>query len=425
MKYEEWKNQLKPEKTVRNYRHIDDPVDLKDDKSFKKIIRIIEDIKNHQFLPFIKRAETVIRFRKNKKGIAQRLSKTRPIMYAAHVDSHIYSYYNFILWDKYEEYLKKIGLSENIIAYRKIEIADTGKGKSNIHFAKEVFDYIQTLDEAVVITQDIEGFFDNINHGLLKDKICKIAGVEKLDDNFFKVFKSITKYRYVEHADFDDKKLKRKIQNNKEAVYKALKGVFEENKTDKGIPQGSPISGLLANISLVDFDNAIKRAFPDVFYRRYSDDLVFASRNDQKDSLLKFIDEHIRASLLKINAKKSFISYFKKINDDIVCEAVTNGIHEKLGRGYVDYLGLEFGGRRTFLRKNTIQKLKHKQMVKAEKHLHNTEKLTRRKPKRVKKISSKNRSNYFKKAVEVINDAGIKRQILKVTRDRNKIGKNR
>jgi len=424
MQYQEWKDKIKPEKKTRSYQHIDDIVDLNSDRDFNKIVHIIKDIKKHQFLPFIKRAETVIRFRKNKEGKVQRASKIRPIMYASHADSHIYSYYNFVLLDEYENYLKILNINENVIAYRKVIIEKTKKGKSNIHFAKEVFDYIQTQQECVVITQDIEGFFDNINHGLLKEKICKVKNVSRLDDSFFKIFKSLTKYRYIEHKDFEDKKIKQKIKKHKYAIYKALVGIFKENKTNKGIPQGSPISGLLANISLIDFDNDIRTTFSDVFYRRYSDDLVFVCKKEQRDSLLQFIDKKIKESKLKINAKKSFISYFSKVGEFVICENVTNGLHKPLGRNYVDYLGLEFNGMKTFLRKNTIQKLKHKQIVKTVKRVFNNKKQERKKPKKIRNSAIKVRSNYLKRAVEVVNNSGVKKQVLKVTKDRNKARKN-
>lgn len=423
MKYQEWREKIKPEKKLRNYQHIDGLIDLNRDKDFNKIIHTIKDIKNHQFLPFIKRVETVIRFRKNEYGKARRSSKARPIMYASHVDSHIYSYYNFILMEEYENYLKNLGISDNVTAYRKVKIEDTEKGKSNVHFAKEVFDYIQTQEESIVITQDIEGFFDNINHRLLKEKICKIKNATNLDSSFFKVFKSLTRYRYIEYKDFENKKIKRKIQKHKYAIYKALADIFKENKTNKGIPQGSPISGLLANISLVDFDYEIKNSFPDVFYRRYSDDLVFVCNKNQLNQLLELIDNKIKESYLKINAKKSFISYFKKIDENIICDKVTDGLHNIRGRNYVDYLGLEFGGTKTFLRKNTIQKLKHKQIKKITNQVFNTIKQKRKKPRKVKKSPVKTKSNYLKKAVEIVDNTGIKKQVLKVTKDRNKAQK--
>lgn len=422
MLYQEWNAHIKPSKKLRTYEHIDDPLNLNNEQILKKVIDKIEDIKNHQFLPFIKRAETQIRFRQ-KNGVPVRSLKVRPIMYASHTDSHIYSYYNFLLSKKYEEYLRKLNLEDNISAYRKIKIESSDRGKSNIHFAKEVFDYISNQDECVVITQDIEGFFDNLNHILLKQKICEVNNTNKLDESLYKIFRSLTAFKYIEYDDFNKHKLTIKNRSNRYAIYKILKSILNENKTNKAIPQGSPISGLLANIYLIDFDRQIKVGFPDVFYRRYSDDLVFVCKKNQKDDLLKFIDEKIKESKLNINSSKSFISYFKNNNGSITCELVTNGLNKKRGRNYVDYLGLEFDGKNILLRKNTIQKLKYKQIKKAKKQLSNKEKQKRRKPKKIGKKLIKNRNNYFKRTLEIINNVGVKKQVLKVTRDRNKVKK--
>ena len=52
MNYSEWKNEIKPEKKERTYQHVDDSLNLEDDKVFERIVRAIEDVKNHQFLPF-------------------------------------------------------------------------------------------------------------------------------------------------------------------------------------------------------------------------------------------------------------------------------------------------------------------------------------------------------------------------------------
>jgi hypothetical protein len=422
MQYQEWRSQIKPEKKVRNYQHIDDPLNLGDEKTFQKVITVIENLKNHQFLPFIKKIETQTRFRRNKEGKTVRLLKLRPIMYASHIDSHIYSYYNFLLSNKYEEHLIKLGLSDNVIAYRKIKIEETEKGKSNVHFAKDVFDYIRTQDDSVVITQDIEHFFDTINHNLLKQKISIINGVEKLEDIFYKVFRSLTSFKYIEYSDFVEKKIKRKTRYNKYAVYKILKDFVHNNKTGKGIPQGSPISGLLANIFLIEFDTQIKLHFPSIFYRRYSDDLVFVCKQNQKDELLNFINKIIHESLLEINPGKSFISFFKRSsNGEILCESVTDGLNKKMGRDYVDYLGLEFTGKDILMRKNTIQKLKFKQTQKKRRQLSNTESPRRRKQKRNYTKVNRSGSSYFKRTVEIINEYKIKKQVLKVVKDRNKI----
>jgi RNA-directed DNA polymerase len=424
MNYNEWRKQIKPDKKQRNYQHVDDSLNLDTESVFQRVVSVITDIKNHQFLPFIKRDEVQIRFRRNALGKTERKRKVRPIMYASHLDSHIYSYFNFLLSIKYEQYLIDFDIDENVIAYRRVKIDGSDKGKSNVHFAKEIFDYIKEKDECVVVTQDIEGFFENLNHKLLKESICKISGESEIDEDFYKVFRSLISYKYIEYADFISEKIKQRTKYNKYAVYKTLKGVVNENKTNKGIPQGSPISGLLANIYLVEFDKEIKQNFPDVFYRRYSDDLVFVCRLDQKEEFLNFIDLKIKTFKLNINSTKSFLSYFKKNDGGSLCVKVTNGLDVVNNRNYVDYLGLEFNGQNIFLRKGTIQKLKHKQIKKASKQILNSTKQKRLKPKRFKTSLKNNRNNYFKRASEVVNSSGVKNQVLKVAKGRNKVVKN-
>lgn len=420
MDYLEWKNKIKPEKRIRTYRHIDAPLNIEDERVFSRIVTVISNLKSHQFLPFIKRVEKTVRFRRDKGGLARRKLKLRPIMYASHLDSNIYSYFNYHLLKIYESLLQKEGISESVIAYRKIKIPGTERGKNNVYFAKEVFDYIKLHPDNVVITQDIEGFFDNINHSVLKKKLCEISGTERLDDSLFKVYKSLTTYRYIEYSDFESRKFQQEIRRNRFSIFKFLKKYFKENKTNKGIPQGSPISGLLANISLFDFDRSVKRTFPNVFYRRYSDDLVFICKRNQRDALLEFIDEKIKKVYLKINAKKSFISYFKASEDGIFCEKVTNGLGDAEHRGYVDYLGLEFTGGEIFFRKNTIQKLKHKQIVKSQRNILNSLPPNRRRPKQEIKIPPKRHPNYLRRTAEIIGSQGIQHQVLKVARDRNR-----
>lgn len=421
MNYEDWRNGIKEERKVRNYLHIDSPLDITDNKIFARVTDIISNISNHQFLPFIKRAETVIRYRSVKGGPAQRRQKTRPIMYASHIDSHIYSYYNYYLLNIYDDLLEKEGLSENVIAYRKIEIDSSGRGKSNINFAKEVFDHLKSRGGGVVVTQDIEGFFDNIDHSILKEKLCELIGQERLSPELFKVFKSLTSYRYIEHEDFHNRKFQKRLNKNRYTAYKALQPYLHENKKKKAIPQGSPISGMLANLSLLDFDRGIKSNFPDVFYRRYSDDLVFVCDPSQKDGLLAFIEAEISKAILTINATKSYISYFVREGDDLLCEGVTDGKGNAKGRGYVDYLGFEFDGRKVFLRKNTIKKLRRKELLRAENGVYNTVKQKRRRPKKAKTGSGNRYGNYLKKAAHIIQSQGVKQQVLRVSKHKNKV----
>jgi len=426
MSYNSWKNKIKPEKRKRTYKHIDNPYDLDSKKVFEKIVTTIKNIETHQFLPFIKRNKEYIRFRKDpNQEFPTKKKKTRKIMYASHKDAHIYSYYNFLISEYYKKFLEISNLSENIIAYRKVLNPNTNKGKNNIFFAKEVFDFLQNQQSCIVITDDIQHFFDELNHSFLKEKLAKICSVNKLDSKLFKVFKSLTSYKYIEYEDFIKNEKKIKSPQNRFSIYKTLNPFLKENKTTKGIPQGSPISGVLANIYLIDFDLSIKKNFPDIFYRRYSDDLLFICKDKDKDSVISFVREQIKKSFLDINPSKSFISYFATDNDgSIECKKVTDGNNKELkNRNYFDYLGLEITGKKVFLRKKTLQVTRFKQIRKVKRHLRNTQK---NKWKQVKP-SKNNRhiGDYLKRVVGIFKDKSLSRQVLKVIKARNKTKKGK
>lgn len=64
--------------------------------------------------------------------------KPRHISYAAHSDSHIYSYYSKLLSEKYEKQLKESNLTDCVLAFRRFN-----EKMSNIEFAKIAFDEIK------------------------------------------------------------------------------------------------------------------------------------------------------------------------------------------------------------------------------------------------------------------------------------------
>ena len=114
----------------RGYTHFDFPVSrdyaTSQSKSYENIIK-------HSFWPFLKRVQQTPRY---KSDLNKTTKKDRPIMYASHIDSHIYSWYSYLLSEKYEERIKGTDLNSSVLAYRTL-------GKSNIDFAKDVFDEIE------------------------------------------------------------------------------------------------------------------------------------------------------------------------------------------------------------------------------------------------------------------------------------------
>jgi RNA-directed DNA polymerase len=425
MNYTNWKTQLTEDKKVRKYSHIDNSINLDDKISFQKICVILDNIQGHQFIPFLKRFDIKVRYKKDKDGVARRKPKIRPLVYASHVDSHIYSYHNFILEKEYEVFLKENNLSENVIAYRKLKTLENDKGKSNINFAYEVFDEIKKSGDCVVITLDIEQFFDNLSHKILLEKIRTVKGLDTVDKDFYKVFKSLTAYKYILQKEFKDKKIKQKIKNSRKPLYLILKQYVKENRSGKGIPQGSTISGLFANIYLVDFDKEIRITYLTVFYRRYSDDLAFICKPGEETDLLNFINKTINKNRLQINLAKSFVSHFQKDkNGRVSCVKVTNGNDVLQRRIYVDYLGFEFDGEKILLRKNTANKLRRKQIEKVKRQQSNQVHTVRKTSKKITRMLVNKTTNYFKRSMNIISNLALNKQITNVTKARNKVKKS-
>lgn len=338
----------------------------------------IENLSRHQFLPFLKFVKKDIRYRKDSSGTAQRSIKPRPIMYASHLDAHIYGYYSYIWGQAYERFIAANGSAESVIAYRKIPDTET-RNKGNIQFAREVFQYIQEHDDSVAIVADISKFFDTLKHKTLKERLCAVLGVTELGDGEYKVFRSLCVFRFV----LKDKewnsayarlmpRITREIRKGKslpQAVYESSKKLIKTNKTEVGIPQGSPVSGLLANIYLSGFDSAIREAFPDALYRRYSDDIVLVCSVDIADKALSTLKSEIEKYSLDINAKKAFFVKFERQADgSVVCTDVRDGDKNPVGRRYIDYLGFQFDGHTVLLRDKTLQRSYQKADKKIRKH---------------------------------------------------------
>ncbi len=148
----------------RNYIHFDNPLSL---KNAIKLVTNPEIITKHSFLPFIK---DIIFDKKIKKkdGQIAKNDKDREVFYASHADSHIYSYYSKIISEEYERYLSENNLSDCVLAFLKKPKENSDKNKCNIDFAFQTFQEISNLTECIVLVIDITGFFDHLDHDILK-----------------------------------------------------------------------------------------------------------------------------------------------------------------------------------------------------------------------------------------------------------------
>ena len=341
----------------------------------------------HKFYPFILFTNRWTRFAK--RGEDGDVKK-RPIRYASRGDAYIFAYYRYLLTQEYEAALAKNCLDESVIAYRRIRGAD-GTGKCNIHFAQEAFEKIRKLGNCCVVALDISSFFESLDHDLLKSIWCDLLNVEKLPEDHYRIFRTITRYAVVEKQAVYERlgyygakpklksgritsgylvpynKMPKQLCTGRDFRQKIAggdgsKSLIRVNPKTYGIPQGSPISDLLANMYLLNFDCAVRKILDGLggSYLRYSDDILLISPGGEKEGMA--LAEEIRGmigkfgSKLVIKEKKSSVFVFTnkgKAQDFKIVQGTQ-------GKNGVEYLGFRFDGKKIFIRDSTLSNLYRK-----------------------------------------------------------------
>ncbi|MFT3929288.1 MAG: reverse transcriptase/maturase family protein [Spongiibacteraceae bacterium] len=336
----------------RGYPHFDKPV------SFNTINKLVSDplwVKRHAFYPFISYIVTTQKITKDNasgKAIAKP-PKRRPISYASHIDSHIYAYYAEILQEKYEQALRARNLQNSVLAFRRL-------GKSNIDFANQAFEEVIQRGTCGVVALDVTGFFDNLDHELLKSAWKNILDTAELPDDHYAVFKSITKYSSVMRGELYAllKIPASRILYASDGICTAKEfrelvrsaGKINQNREKKGIPQGSPISALLSNIYMLDFDTEIQKTVDDVggVYFRYCDDILIIVQLPFLKDIEDYVENKIKEWKLEVNVQKTETTTFAfdKKNKRL---ALTS-------KKPMQYLGFTFDGERKLIRSAALAK---------------------------------------------------------------------
>lgn len=264
----------------KNYAHFDARTSLKSISTLSKVMDP-NYVTSHGFWPFIHYQIPKCKYSKAEGKLLGK-NKFRDIRYCAHIDRCIYQRYAFLLDSKYNALAKELGVERCATAYR------TNLGKCNIDFAKEVFSAIDNLGECYVLVGDFASFFDQLSHIYLKEMLCLVLGCRFLPDDFYAVFKSLTRYSSwnwkdliklngLEHETGARKALNSRFTVLSSSQFKEhVKSHVEPNLTGLGIPQGSPASAVLSNIYMLEFDQCIKDIVEGNggIYRRYCDDFI-------------------------------------------------------------------------------------------------------------------------------------------------------
>ena len=355
-----WVNFVKHHNDTKPYAHFDLRVSLSM-PSIRKYVMDRTKIVTHSFYPFIHFEKKNSRY--GKKGP----KKPRELYYCSHLDRCVYQRYAFLLNCQYNIWACENNIDDVAIAYR------DSLGKNNIDFAKDAFDAIRSFPQCFILVGDFTNFFDNLEHQYLKKMMCEVLGVERLPQDYFSVFKNITRFSSWDWKDIvkaageniAERGVRKKI-NSKETVL--TKEQFQKNKKDikknisgVGVPQGSPISAVLSNIYMIKFDKDIKRYVTSKggIYMRYSDDFIIVlpyERDAEIADFTSYIFSYVESMKGLIDLQKEKTSCYT-YKDEV--------IYEGDQPSSINYLGFLFDGKSIRIRPRAITKYYYRMCRKA------------------------------------------------------------
>ncbi|GEK29150.1 reverse transcriptase/maturase family protein [Furfurilactobacillus siliginis] len=350
----------------KGYLHFDFPIS--DNEKGQLIANLTrEKVITHRFLPFI---SFEMKFKKYQNNPSKLTNKNRKISLPAHHDALIYKAYSLPLASAYEAYVNRKEISEIAIAYR------SKKHMSNITGAKEVEDFICNQDRAWIIKGDFKHFFDNISHDVLK-KSVKTVLADDYGKDWEKVLYSLINRKTIKRSDitknlklagivrpFRHGKQRAYVKNLKQLGYLIKQGNLTPSKKENnnGIPQGTAISAILANVSMIFFDESIRNLVLSKhgLYRRYSDDFVIVIPGDYSLEEVKklkntVIEQSERNLGLEIEDSKTKLLEY--VRDEKNVQEISPRVRASTE---FDYLGFSFDGKNVRLRSKGVYKFVYK-----------------------------------------------------------------
>jgi hypothetical protein len=289
--------------------------------------------------------------------------KSRQLRYACRKDSYIYEYYRELLAARYEAELKKRGLSEVVIAYRKLRTPN-GHGMCSVDFAHFAFRRIASHDKCIAMVLDISNYFESLDHARIKQIWCTLLNRSTLPQDHYAIFKSLTRYRQMPREEVyrrlgldDVPRNELPIQLCTASEFRAKlvipPGAISTNPEKFGIPQGAPVSDLIANFYLLDFDQSVDNYVGEIggYYRRYCDDIliVYADSSRKWEEVQSFVQTQIAecGTQLQIKQSKTCVHSFDHKRQP-PCLSL-KGDSKRF-----EYLGFQFDGARAKFRDRTV-----------------------------------------------------------------------
>ena len=141
-----------------------------------------------------------------------------------------------------------------------------------------------------------------------------------------------------------------------------------DERSTRGIPQGLPISSILANLYLLDFDELMFETVVCQYgglYRRYSDDIVVVCKESDWNILKNFVEASVQKFHLEISSAKTEVCFFRKSYGRMYSYSYDARRGEQPGAPF-RYLGFEFYGEKVLVKSANIGKFyrRMKSMVK-------------------------------------------------------------
>lgn len=353
------------EKSKKYYAHFDFRTSIDVQKEY---ITNPDNIAKHSFYPFIHYEKSMVKFNKNK----GKKTKVRDICYASHIDTCIFQYYGFLLNELYNAKINQLGTSMVAVAYR------TDLHKNNIHFAKVAVDFIREFGPCYIMIGDFTNFFDNLDHRYLKERWGELLETENLPEDHYAIFKNITRYNKWELTDLLElNNLEYTVSGRRELnsknlvlskdLYKKHRNHIVKNNTGYGIPQGSPISGLLANLYMLDIDKQINDYVSSLngLYMRYNDDFIVVI---PKSESAKIAFDNVKSTIniaprLELQPEKT--QYFKFENNEIANCGNEFDNSADCSNQFMNFLGFTFDGHKVRIRAKTTTKYYYRMYSKA------------------------------------------------------------
>ena len=212
---------------------------------------------------------------------------------------------------------------------------------------------------------DFTKFFENIEHRQLKRCLKDVLQVSELPKDYYQVLKSLMKYSYVELKQLRKWLTDQGINYEKNKQYflkpedfrafRSSTKSIQKNMDSVGIPQGSAMSGLLANIYMIHADEAIQRIVQehDGLYRRYSDDFIVVIPYCSDST--KFVFDNIVKEIMDICKNAKVKLHQDKTNTYLYEEGNIKSL-EFDQDGALTYLGFRFDGKSVMVRQGCVYK---------------------------------------------------------------------